>query len=197
MGGPTSATTRVGAAVELAVRAHSGQLRKDGRTPYIVHPMGVLRHLVSDLGVVDPAIACTAVLHDVLEDSDVPRATLARRFGPRVARWVASLTLPPNLHGESVPGEAKTRRILADAAVIPWEALLVKLCDRWDNLGDVANAPWGPVKRAYYHDQTRRLLRAVARRARTDPPPRPLRAPVRQALAEVARALREAEAAVA
>ncbi len=181
----------VGSALRLAVRAHDGQLRKDGRTPYIVHPVGVLRHLVSDLGVLDPAIACTAVLHDVLEDTSVPAGTLRRLFGASVARWVESLTVPEHLHGESVPGEAKTRRLLADVAEIPWEALLVKLCDRWDNLRDVANAPWGRAKQAYYRDQTRRLLSAVAQRSRADPPPARLRVPLQRARREVARALRE------
>ncbi len=175
----------VSRAIALAVQAHAGQRRKDGRTPYIVHPMGVLRHLLSDLGVANSEIACTAVLHDVLEDTAVSAATLRRLFGKNVARWVGSLTLPDHLHGEAVPGEEKTRQILADARTMPWPALLVKLCDRWDNLRDVANAPWGAAKRAYYEDQTRRLRGAGVQRLRVDPPPEALRGPVRRAVGAV------------
>jgi (p)ppGpp synthase/HD superfamily hydrolase len=178
----------VDAAIALAVSAHAGQRRKDGRSPYIVHPIGVLRHLVSDLGVTDPILACGAVLHDVVEDTPIPLARLRRRFGPRVAELVEALTLPPHLHGESVPGTAKTRRLLDDLERMPWGAVLVKLCDRWDNLRDMRNAPWGPAKRRYYRVQTRRLLAAVERRARTDAPPPPFADAVSRALAAIRRA---------
>lgn len=177
------------AALEFALRAHGDQLRKDRRTLYIVHPVGVYRRLASDLGVTDPDLLATALLHDVLEDTPTRDSTLTREFGPQVASWVAALTLPPELHGEGVPGARKTERLVRDAAEMPWEALLVKLCDRWDNLTDVANAPWGPAKRAYYRHQTRRLLETVrARWAARKPPPR-WEAPLRQAVWAVERAL--------
>ncbi|HYK93673.1 MAG TPA: HD domain-containing protein [Thermoplasmata archaeon] len=190
--GAALGSRRVADALALALRVHDGQLRKDGRTPYIVHPLGVLRHLVSDLGVVDEELACVAVLHDVLEDTPTTPAQLRRAVGARVARLVESLTLPPGLHGESVAGEAKTRRLVADARSIPWEAVLVKLCDRWDNLRDVANAPWGVAKRAYYARQTHALVATISQRLRTDPPPPKWRAPVERALREVRKASRTA-----
>lgn len=189
---PTRLTTpafRLEKALRLAVVAHRGQRRKDSRTPYVVHPIGVLRHLVSDLGITDVDLACAAVLHDVVEDTPVSIVTVRRRFGPRVARIVASLTLPAELHGEEVAGSAKTARLLHDLASMPWEAVVVKLCDRWDNLRDMANALWGPAKRAYYRDQTRQVLAAVRARARTNPPPPGLREAVRRAQKGVAAAV--------
>ena len=180
-----SGARRVGLALETALRAHSGQFRKDGRTPYIVHPMGVVRHLVSDLGIRDPDLACVAALHDVLEDTSMRRRVLERRFGARVVQLVEALSLPAGLHGEAVPGAAKTHRLVADARTIPWEAVVVKLCDRWDNLRDVDAAPWGPAKRRYYAQQTRALLEAVEDRAAIEPPPKSLRDPIRRAISGV------------
>ena len=185
-----SADGRVLEALEFAAAAHAGQRRKDGRTPYIVHPVGVFRHLVADLGVEDADLGCTALLHDVVEDSGVTVPEVARRFGPRVARYVAALTVPPELHGERVPGEAKTRRLLDDVGSMPWEAVLVKLCDRWDNLEDVPNAPWDRAKRRYYANQTQRILRALRRRLRLGSPPRKLRSALLRGLDSVRRAAR-------
>jgi len=162
---------RVVEAIRFALEAHRRQTRKDGRTPYIVHPVAVMRHLASDLGVEDADLLCAAVLHDVIEDTGVSRDDLERRFGRRVAGWVQELTIPEGLHGPAVPDERKTAAIVHDVGRISWEAILLKLCDRWDNTRDMANALWGEEKRASYRAQTREILRAVDRRAATDAPP--------------------------
>jgi len=162
---------RVVDAIRFAAEAHRRQSRKDGRTPYIVHPVAVLRRLSSDLGVEDADLLCAAVLHDVIEDSTVTREELELRFGVRVAGWVQELTVPPGLHGPAVPDEKKTEALVRDVGRMSWEAVLVKLCDRWDNLRDMANAPWGPKKRENYRSQTREILRALDRRWASDAPP--------------------------
>ncbi|HEV2317054.1 MAG TPA: HD domain-containing protein [Thermoplasmata archaeon] len=156
----------VGEALIFATRAHGGQLRKDGRTPYVVHPVSVLRHLSSDLGVQDRELLIAALLHDLLEDTPTTPAQIERDFGPRVLGLVRELTIPPQFHGPSVPDANKTRRILEDAARMSPEALLIKLCDRWDNLGDMANTSWSPAKRRNYRAQTRKLLALVEGRLR-------------------------------
>jgi (p)ppGpp synthase/HD superfamily hydrolase len=162
---------RVVDAIQFAAEAHRHQSRKDGRTPYIVHPVAVLRRLSSDLGVDDEDLLCTAVLHDVIEDSPVTGEEIERRFGGQVASWVRELTVPPGLHGPSVPDQKKTEALVRDVGRMSWEAILVKLCDRWDNLRDMANAPWGPEKRENYRIQTREILRALDRRWAVDAPP--------------------------
>jgi GTP diphosphokinase / guanosine-3',5'-bis(diphosphate) 3'-diphosphatase len=163
---------RVVEAIAFAAEAHGHQTRKDGRTPYIVHPVAVLRRLSSELGVEDADVLCAGVLHDVIEDSSVTREELARRFGERVAGWVQELSVPAELHGPSVLDEKKTERLVQDMGHMSWEAVLVKLCDRWDNLRDMANAPWGVEKRKNYRAQTLEILRAVDQRsAREAPPP--------------------------
>jgi GTP diphosphokinase / guanosine-3',5'-bis(diphosphate) 3'-diphosphatase len=163
---------RVIEAIRFAAEAHRHQSRKDGRTPYIVHPVAVLRRLSSDLGVEDADLLCTAVLHDVIEDTAVTREELAERFGGRVAGWVQELTVPATLHGPTVPDERKTQALVRDIGHMSWEAVLVKLCDRWDNLRDMANARWALEKREHYRIQTREILQALDRRwAAAAPPP--------------------------
>lgn len=159
----------VEAALGLALEAHAGQVRKDGRTPYVVHPVAVMRRLSSDLGVTDPHLLAAAVLHDVLEDSPTPRSLLAERFGEAVARLVEELTLPPGFHGPDVADEVKTDRLVEDVRGMSHPALVLKLCDRWDNLADAANSAWDEGKRSRFREQTRRLLEEVDRRLANEP----------------------------
>ncbi len=81
---------RYDAALVLAARAHRTQTRKGSDVPYLVHPVHVsvilLRHGFPE----DVAIA--GLLHDVVEDQDVPLADVEARFGPHVAEMVAALT---------------------------------------------------------------------------------------------------------
>lgn len=51
-------------ALKIATQAHHGQFRKDGRTPYIIHPVRVAERFKDDY------MKTLSVLHDVLEDSD-------------------------------------------------------------------------------------------------------------------------------
>ena len=75
-------------AVSFAARAHDGQLRKDGRTPYIAHPIRValtVRHL---FGVDDETALAGALLHDTIEDTTTDYDDLMAAFGQQVASAV-------------------------------------------------------------------------------------------------------------
>src|SRR5262245_29008948 len=79
-------------AIALAARAHQGQLRKDGRTPYVSHVFRVCL-IVRDLfGCDDGRVLCAAVLHDTIEDTTTDYDDLEEAFGAEVAGWVALLT---------------------------------------------------------------------------------------------------------
>jgi len=172
----------VNGALFFAAGAHGGQTRKDRRTPYIVHPVGVLRVLSSELHVTDPEILCAALLHDVVEDTPRTVSQVRVRFGPRVARWVAELSIPPEFHGPAVRDSLKTRLLVRAVQTASWPAVLIKLADRVDNLRDSANAYWNPSKQRSFRDQTRQMLRAVDRRYRSGPPPpASVAAPLREA----------------
>ena len=73
-------------AIEIAARAHAGQLDKAGQ-PYILHPLRVM------FGVQSPVERITAVLHDVVEDTSLTFDDLAREgFSPDIIEAVRALT---------------------------------------------------------------------------------------------------------
>lgn len=160
---------QVQAALLFAAKAHGDQIRKDGRTPYIVHPMGVMRLLSSRLGVTDPDLLQAALLHDVLEDTETTAEEVGRKFGPRVLAIVQDLTLPDDAHGPKVPTDVKTRHLVEALRRIPWESVLVKLCDRWDNLSDAGAALWTAEKTEGFCRQSELMLEAVRERRLRQP----------------------------
>ena len=72
-------------AMRIAYKAHHGQLDYNG-IPYIFHPI----HLAEQMD--DEISCCAALLHDVVEDTDVTMAQLCREFPPEVTEVVALLT---------------------------------------------------------------------------------------------------------
>lgn len=79
---------RLAKAIALATKAHEGQ--EYGGKPYIVHPLRVMR-AVADRGYsIDHQIV--AVLHDIVEDTDVTVAQIDEEFGPEIAAGVDGIT---------------------------------------------------------------------------------------------------------
>ena len=86
-------------AIIFAVHAHSGMHRKMNNTPYIIHPI----EAASIVGTMtnDEEVLAAAVLHDIVEDTNIKAEEIEERFGKRVANLVASETenkrdgLPP------------------------------------------------------------------------------------------------------
>jgi (p)ppGpp synthase/HD superfamily hydrolase len=78
-------------ALETARRAHTGQLRRgsDGR-PYIEHPLAVAELLIGHR--YRDEVLAAALLHDVVEKSDMEAGEVRERFGDRVADLVEALT---------------------------------------------------------------------------------------------------------
>lgn len=74
-------------AAEFAARAHEGKVRKGSRIPYIVHPLEAAA-IVAGL-TEDPEVISAAILHDVIEDTEVTYEILEEEFGKRVADLVA------------------------------------------------------------------------------------------------------------
>lgn len=185
---------RVLSALRLSVEAHADQLRKDGRTPYVVHPIGVMRRLSTELGVVDPDLLAAALLHDVLEDTEVPPERIREELNPRVLRHVEELTLPEDAHGPSVATATKTRHLVEALRTVSWESVAIKLCDRWDNLSDAFAAPWSRSKTEGFFEQTEEMLRAVAERRRVAPEPPSWTEALDRGVRGVEDALREARA---
>lgn len=105
-------------ALEIALRAHAGQVDKAG-APYILHPLRLMLQMESQ----DEQVV--ALLHDVVEDSDVTFAHLrAAGFPERIVEALQALT-----HSEDVSYE----EYVANIARLPL-ARRVKLADLHDNL---------------------------------------------------------------
>ena len=68
-------------AASFAARAHRGQLRKDGATPYAAHPTRVAMTVAFLFGFDDEEILVAALLHDVIEDTTVDYDDLLGHFG--------------------------------------------------------------------------------------------------------------------
>lgn len=81
----------VARAEEYAARCHSGQTRKDGVTPYIVHPAEMVASL-KQCGIDNPCILAAAWLHDAVEDTDTTLNRIYDEFGPSVCGLVDVLT---------------------------------------------------------------------------------------------------------
>ena len=129
---------RVAAAYLMAARAHADQQRRGfGAVPYINHPAEVA-DLVARAGATANEVIA-AVLHDVVEDSDVTEVELEAGFGTEVARIVAELTNPPEW--EALPKlEMKTRQ--ADhVARTSRSARRIKIADQTSNLRDILRDP--------------------------------------------------------
>jgi (p)ppGpp synthase/HD superfamily hydrolase len=121
--GPEDAAV-VRAAYRLARDAHRGQRRRHG-PPYIEHPVAVAWLAYERFGVRDGRVLAAALLHDVLEDTDVTDLTA---FPARTVELVRLLT-DPELGGPI--GRRRYQQIWADR-----EATLLKACDRLCNLAD-------------------------------------------------------------
>jgi (p)ppGpp synthase/HD superfamily hydrolase len=81
----------VRAALEMAREAHAGQIRNaSGGLPYIEHPIAVAEELHEQLS--SDEVLAAALLHDVVEDSDLEIEDVREHFGERVAEIVDALT---------------------------------------------------------------------------------------------------------
>lgn len=115
----------------MAARLHAGQLRKDGRTPYVAHAVRVTMTVRDLFGCDDHEALCAAVLHDTIEDTPADFDDIEEGFGTPVAEIVAALT--KNMLMREDEREADYDRRLAAA---DWRARLIKLADVYDNLCD-------------------------------------------------------------
>lgn len=143
----------------LAEKHHQGQARKGGNAPYIIHPTRVALFLMIGFEVKDPSIIQGALLHDILEDSDLSRGSLEEAFGREVANLVAILTKkktddPRNEHIENPYYQGVIHH--------GPHAVLVKISDKLDNLTDALNHP-SLKKRKLYVEEAYGVFLPLAR----------------------------------
>jgi guanosine-3',5'-bis(diphosphate) 3'-pyrophosphohydrolase len=119
-------------AASFAARAHDGQTRKDGETPYAVHPFRVCLVVREVFGFDDPRMLIAALLHDTIEDTTTDFDEIAERYGSEIAAWVGYLTKDKRL-----PDAERERDYLAKIKSAPWQVQVCKLADIFDNLMDI------------------------------------------------------------
>jgi guanosine-3',5'-bis(diphosphate) 3'-pyrophosphohydrolase len=149
-------------AVSFAARAHRGQMRKDGETPYASHVFRVGLVLAHVFGVRDERILTAALLHDTVEDTTTDFDDLKEKWDGEIASWVAMLS--KDKRREYGPREDEYCRVLAQA---PWQVQLCKLGDLFDNLLDMdylpaAKRPDALAKKRRYLEALRSNLRPEA-----------------------------------
>ena len=141
---PADSLRRLTLALDLAVRAHEGQRRCDGRRePFVSHVADVARR-VAQSAQADEVTLTAALLHDVAEKTEHGLDEIQRLFGEDVARVVAELT-----DDASLPGAERKRRQVAGAAGMSDRAKRIKLADKASKMASIAAAPprwWGRTK---------------------------------------------------
>ena len=147
-------------AYETAAKAHGDQRRRSGE-PYISHPLSVAALLV-EMGMDSESVAA-ALLHDVVEDTNVKLDSLKSEFGPDVAHLVDGVTKLTRISFSSVEEQqAENLRKMLLAMSQDVRVMLVKLCDRLHNMR-TADA-WPPQKRRDKALETMEVYAPIAHR---------------------------------
>jgi len=115
--------------IEYAVEKHGLQQRKNSaKKPYMTHPLSVAQHLIR-AEITDLNVLRAAILHDVPEDTKGTLAEIEAKFGAQVAGIVAEVT-----DDKSLPAVERKQAQIEHAKTASYEAKLVKLADKLDNL---------------------------------------------------------------
>lgn len=128
------------AAFEVAVDAHKDQRRKSGEA-YIFHPIAVAKIVASEIGLDGVSIA-SALLHDVVEDSEYTLDDIERMFGETVARIVDGLTKIAHLKKDmNISQQAENFRKMLLTLNDDVRVIIIKIADRYHNMLTMDSMP--------------------------------------------------------
>ncbi len=151
---------RIEQAYLYAARAHAGQLRASGED-YIIHPLGVAI-VLAEIGL-DTDTIVAALLHDVVEDTDVTLAEIEEKFGSTVARLVDGVTKLSRLEDlNRQERQAENLRKMFLAMAEDLRVILIKLADRLHNMRTLSYQP--PEKQKETALETRDIFAPLAGR---------------------------------
>jgi (p)ppGpp synthase/HD superfamily hydrolase len=136
-------------ALALAARAHRHQTRKGSVVPYLVHPVHVSVILLRHGFPGDVAIA--GLLHDVVEDQDIPLSDIEAGFGPHVANMVAALTERKQEDGIERTWENRKQEALGQLEEAGTDTVAVKAADVLHNTRTLARQLHSQGPSAWIH----------------------------------------------
>jgi guanosine-3',5'-bis(diphosphate) 3'-pyrophosphohydrolase len=119
-------------AFDMALECHKDMRRKSGE-PYIYHPIAVAQIAAEEIGLGTTSIVC-ALLHDVVEDTDISLNDIERDFGKKVARIIDGLTKISGIFGTSNSMQAENFRKMLLTLADDVRVILIKLADRLHNM---------------------------------------------------------------
>ena len=137
------------------------QRRKDEEaSPYINHPIALMKVLCIEAGVRHPTILSAAALHDTIEDTETTGQELELEFGSEIASIVSELT-----DDKSLPKAERKRLQIEHAPHMSREGALVKLADKICNLRDMVSPPqgWSLERQREYFDWAKVVVERLPR----------------------------------
>jgi GTP pyrophosphokinase len=127
-------------AFNFAKAAHKGIKRRSGEA-YIMHPLAVARIVVREIGLGSTSI-CSALLHDVVEDTDYTVDDIENLFGPKIAQIVDGLTkISGGVFAEKASEQAENFRKLLLTMSEDIRVILIKISDRLHNMRTLGSMP--------------------------------------------------------
>ena len=127
-------------AFNFARQAHKGVRRLSGE-PYIMHPIAVAQIVCEDIGLGSTSI-CSALLHDVVEDTDYTVEDIENMFGPKIAQIVDGLTkISGGIFGEQASAQAENFKKLLLTMSEDIRVILIKIADRLHNMRTLDSQP--------------------------------------------------------
>jgi len=126
-------------AFKTSLEAHKDMRRKSGE-PYIFHPLAVAQIAVEEIGLGTTSII-SALLHDVVEDTECEIKDIEREFGKKIARIINGLTKISGVfeYGSSEQAENFRRMLLTLSDDV--RVILIKLADRLHNMRTLDSMP--------------------------------------------------------
>jgi len=119
-------------AFEMALESHKDMRRKSGE-PYIYHPIAVAQIAAEEIGLGTTSIVC-ALLHDVVEDTDMTLDDIEREFGKKVAMIIDGLTKISGVFDTNSSLQAENFRKMLLTLADDVRVILIKLADRLHNM---------------------------------------------------------------
>jgi len=148
-------------AFNTSVDAHKNQRRKSGE-PYVFHPIAVAKIVASKIGL-DATCIASALLHDVIEDTDYDEKKIEKLFGKTICKIVIGLTKISKLKKEkNISLQAENFRKMLLTLNDDVRVILIKIADRLHNMQTLDVMP--PEKQIKIASETLYIYAPIAHR---------------------------------